>query len=189
MVIDSFKDLDGSLYRFQLGVNLKDPEKLDAFKAYIKEHYPDLKIVEMKDYVDDIKISIISIMIPITLIIITVFFVFTLLNIVNLVLTNNKEMQSAFGVMKAYGFTSGYILRRVLWKIGFLTIVGMGLSQIGDTIVNGPMYQSILSVDAYRTVYPATLYLLGGGFLIVMLITLLISLSIRKISPRDLMEE
>jgi len=188
-VSSAFSDVPKELYYTKVGINLNNPEELDLFKADLTKHFPHYKFETMLDFVDDIKVSIMSIMIPVTIIIIVIFLAFTLLNIINMVIMNNNEQKRNFGIMKAYGFTNGYIIRRNVYRISLLSALGLTIAATLDQLFTSEIFYAVLGVAAYKTDILGTTLLLGGGLVIIILITLLLSLSIKRISPKNLMEE
>ncbi|MGH4120824.1 ABC transporter permease [Clostridium sp.] len=185
----TLSDLPNKLYYTKVGINLKDPKKFNAFKADVKEHFPNYTLETMLDFVDDVKISIMSIMIPVTIIIIVIFLAFTLLNIVNMIIMSNNEQKRNFGIMKAYGFTNGYIIRRNVYRISILSALGLVCAASLNQLFSSNIYYAALGVAAYRTMPLETTILLASGLVIIIVITLLLSLPIKKISPKSLMEE
>ncbi|SEW35819.1 ABC transporter permease [[Clostridium] fimetarium] len=188
-VTSTFSDVPKELYYTKIGVNLKNPKDIDAFRADIKEHFSDYKFETMLDFVDDIKVSIMSIMIPVTIIIIVIFFAFTLLNIINIIVMNNNEQQRNFGIMKAYGFSNGYIIRRNVFRLSLLSALGLIIATILNLAFTHSIYYAVMSVNAYKTEAFETTILLVSGLSVIILITILLSLPIKKISPKKLMEE
>ncbi|MDO5293512.1 MAG: hypothetical protein Q4F05_12275 [bacterium] len=186
---DALSFLPEKDYRNMVGVQFTDPNKSAAFGEQIKAEFPDYKIITMLDLVDNIKVSVMQIMIPVTIIIIAMFFSFTLLNIINLILMNNSEQKTSFGILKAYGFTTGYIIRRNVIRIMLLSFLGLGISFLINGLLNKRLFHGILGVDAYITNMPETSLLLVGGFFIILAFSILLSLPIRKIAPKELMEE
>lgn len=188
-VTDSFTDYPQETYYTSIGVNLKHSDDKKAFEDDFKKSMPDYNCNTMKDIVDNIKQSVMSIMVPVTMIIIVIFFSFTLLNITNLIIMNNNEQQQNFGIMKAFGFTNSYIIRRNVIRIVLLSILGTCLALLLNFLFNAKIFEEILTVDAYETQPLLTGLYLTGGILIIIIITLLLSLSIRRISPKKLMEQ
>ncbi|HKL99375.1 MAG TPA: ABC transporter permease [Mobilitalea sp.] len=188
-VSSAFSEVPRELYYNRIGVNLKNPDDLEVFRAETKELFPDYTFETMLDFVDDVKVSIMSIMIPVTVIIIVIFFAFALLNIINMIIMNNNEQQRNFGIMKAYGFTNGYIIRRNVYKISILAALGLIIAATVDLLISSRIFYSVLGVAAYRTEPLETTILLVSGFGIIIATTILLSLSIKRISPKKLMEE
>lgn len=188
-VSDSFKGFPEESYNTSIGINLKEPSHAKAFENDFKKTFPDYRYGTMKDIVDNVKQSIMSIMTPVTMIIIGIFCSFTLLNIINLIIMNNYEQQKNFGIMKAFGFTNSYIIRRNVLRIVILSIIGILLSLLLNHLFNARIFQSILTVDAYQTKLIPTGLFIGIGLIVIVVITTLLSLTIRRISPKKLMED
>jgi len=188
-VTSTFSDVPKELYYTTVGVNLKNPKDVDAFRTDIKEHFSDYKFETMLDFVDDVKVSIMSIMIPVTTIIIVIFFAFTLLNIINMIVMNNNEQQRNFGIMKAYGFSNGYIIRRNVFRLSLLSALGLAIAAILNQVFTHSIYYAAMGVNAYKTEVFETTILLVCGLCVIITITILLSLPIKKNSPKKLMEE
>lgn len=187
----TFKELGIAPEKYQSNVViiLKDPKDIEAFKASVLKAYPTYSFITMSGMIEDIKDSIISIMVPITVLLIAVFFTFTLLNIANLIITNNNGLKHDFGIMKAFGFSTGYIIGRNASRVAILTGLGLLLSVLLDHCLSGLLFYNTLGVPAYCFYPVETFILLTGGFLLILFLTLLLSLPIRGITPRNLMEE
>ena len=95
-VTDSFTDYPQETYYTSIGVNLRHSNDKKAFEEDFKKSMPDYNCNTMKDIVDNIKQSVMSIMVPVTMIIIVIFFSFTLLNITNLIIMNTKQNNSNY---------------------------------------------------------------------------------------------
>lgn len=188
---DTFRELGISpeKYSSNVVIILNHPEDVEAFKESVLKEYPTYSFITMSGMIEDIKDSIISIMVPITVLLIAVFFTFTLLNIANLIITNNNNLRHSFGIMKAFGFSTGYIIRRNAFRIAILTVLGLSCSLLLDHFLSGPLFYNTLGVPAYCFYPLETILLLAGGLLLILLLTLLLSLPIRSITPKNLMEE
>lgn len=188
-VTDALAEFPEESYHTSIGINLKNPTDFKVFEDDFKNTFPDYRYGTMKDIVDNIKQSIMSVMTPVTMIIIGIFCSFTLLNIINLIIMNNNEQQKNFGIMKAFGFTNSYIIRRNVFRILILSIVGVLFALLLDQLFNARIFQSILTVDAYQTKLIPTGMFMGIGLIVITIISILLSLMIRHISPKKLMEE
>ncbi|WP_455715721.1 ABC transporter permease [Anaerosporobacter sp.] len=187
-VTEAFTEFPEENYNTSIGVNLKNPNDAKAFEKDFKNTFPDYRYSTMKDIVDNVKQSVMSIMTPVTMIIIGIFCSFTLLNIINLIIMNNHEQQKNFGIMKAFGFTNAYIIRRNVFRILILSITGTILALALNQFLNARIFLAILTVDAYQTKLVPTSIFIGTGLVVITIITILLSLEIRRISPKKLME-
>jgi putative ABC transport system permease protein len=187
----AFEDLGVAREKYynNVVVMLKNPDDIDAFEQSVLDQYPTYTFTTMSGIIDNIKDSIISIMVPIAIILIAVFFTFTLLNIANLITMNNKQLKRDFGIMKAFGFSTGYIIRRNTLRIGILATLGLGISLLIDHLLSGTLFYKTLGVPAYMFNVTGTCLLLAAGLAIIIGLTILLSLSIRRITPKNLMEE
>ncbi len=188
---DAFKELGiaPEKYMNNVVIMLNHSDDVEAFKQSVLAQYPNYSFITMSGMIEDIKDSIISIMVPITILLIVVFLTFTLLNIANLIITNNNSMKRDFGIMKAFGFSTGYIIRRSTFRIILLAGLGLMCSLLLNHFLSGPLFYGTLGVPAYCFYPMETLLLLAGGFSIILLLALLLSLPIRRITPKNLMEE
>ena len=176
-------------YLNSVPVLLKDKKDLEDFKKDLKDKFPDYEIKNISDYIGDVKNSIQAIMVPITIIIIVVFIMFTLLNIINLIVMNYKEQQRNYGIMKAYGFTTGYIIRKNFFRIGILAVVGLTISVVCNRIFTAKIFWKGLGCDGYNITQLYSSIFIIGGFLSIMIITGVLCYRIKKISPKELIEE
>jgi putative ABC transport system permease protein len=188
-VSDAFTDFPEESYNTSIGVNLKNSAEASAFEEDFKNTFPDYRYSTMKDIVDNVKQSVMSIMTPVTMIIIGIFCSFTLLNIINLIIMNNNEQQKSFGIMKAFGFTNGYIIRRNVYRILILSITGILFALLLNQLLNARIFLAILTVDAYQTKFAPTSIFIGIGLLVITITAILLSLEVYRISPKKLMEE
>lgn len=186
---DALTFLSEEQYHTLVGVNLKNPMDLDTFTTDIKQAFSDANVTTMKDMVDNIKVSVMQIMIPVTIIIIVIFFSFTLLNIINIILMNNAEQRRNFGIMKSFGFTTGYIIRRNVIRISLLSAIGIAFAFVLNELFNTRLFSAVLGVNAYKTEPLETILLLCSSIITITVLAILFSLPIRKTSPKELMEE
>lgn len=188
MMNDYYEDNDIK-YMYSAAVLLKDKDELEDFKEQIEKDYPQYEVKRISEYIGDVKESIQAIMIPVTVIIIVIFIIFTLLIITNLIIMNNKEQEKSYGIMKAYGFTTWYIVRRTLYRIGILSSLSLGISILINKLITSKLFWMGLGCDGFNLSIPYTLIFILSGFVIINLITIFLCSSIRKISPKKLMEE
>lgn len=126
---------------------------------------------------------------PICAVLFAAFAAFSILNIVNLIHTQTKENRRKYGILKAMGFTTGYICRE---NIASLTIQ-YGVAIIITIIINellSPFFFS-LACGVYYINKPIWLIatVVGVMYILILLITFIMLGTIRKIKPVELMEE
>ena len=176
-------------YLNTVAVLLKDKNDLENFKKDFNDHFSGYEIKKISEYIGGVKNSIQAIMIPVTIIIIIVFVAFTLLNIINLIIMNYKEQERNYGIMKAYGFTTGYIIRKNFFRIGILSILGLTISVICNRLFTAKLFWKGLGCDGYNITQLYSSIFIIGGLIIIMAITGGLCYKVKKISPKELMEE
>lgn len=177
------------IYKTGIAVCLKDKNDFDNFKKDLENKFENYKFKDVNDYIGDVRKSIQSILIPVTIIIIVIFLVFTLLNIINLIIMNNKDNRKNNGILKAYGFTNSYILRKEIAKISILSILGLSLATLLNKLFTRSLFWMGLGCDGYNVSLKYTSCLLIGGFALILIVTRIVNNSIKSISPKELMEE
>lgn len=155
-------------------------EWTDAFKGIDASEEMDMMIDTIKGVEDMIA--------PVTLVSIIVFIVFSLLNIVNLIIQNHADNRRQYGILKALGFSSGYITARSAWRIMLLSGVAAAVSLLLHLLLSARLF-TLAILDALSLAIPETLLMLGVLLTVLMLVTLLFCLPVKKITPRELMEE
>jgi putative ABC transport system permease protein len=145
--------------------------------------------VETLEMIHDATQGIKDMIVPVTLIMIVVFIVFSILNISNLLLQNHADNRKQYGILKALGFSTGYIAARNAWKIFLLSVFAAGAGFLLHILLSKGLFAEALQMDALDVAIPQTLLLLGGLLILLLAVTLLFCVPIRKITPLELMEE
>lgn len=188
-MMNSYFDNNNIKVKDCIAIYLNNKSDFDEFKNDIEENFNDYNVKKITEYIGDVKNSIQAIMIPVTIMIIVIFLMFTMLIITNLIITSNKQNEKNFGIMKAYGFTTGYIIRRNVFRIGILSAIGITLSVILNKLITAKVFWMSLGCDGFNMSIPYTVIFATLGYLVIILLTILLSAGIRKISPKELMEE
>ena len=188
-MMNSYFDNNNIKVKDCIAIYLNNKSDFDEFKNDIEENFNDYKVKKITEYIGDVKNSVQAIMIPVTIMIIVIFLMFTMLIITNLIITSNKQNEKNFGIMKAYGFTTGYIIRRNVFRIGILSAIGITLSVILNKLITAKVFWMSLGCDGFNMSIPYTVIFATLGYLVIILLTILLSAGIRKISPKELMEE
>ncbi|MGL4773708.1 MAG: ABC transporter permease, partial [Clostridium sp.] len=179
---------DDSL-NISVSVKLKNPKDFDEFKERLEGDMNGYTVNTVEDVTGDTKNSILSIMGPLTMVIIIVFLMFTLLNILNLTMMNLNAQRRNHGIMKAYGFTTGYIIKKNLFKNLILSVVGLLISYGMNEVLTRKLFWGIFGCDGYNKSNTLTFLLIVVGVVLILFITFVLLLSIKRITPKDLIEE
>ncbi len=171
-----------------LMVFLKDGASPDAFARELASEFEGIDASEKLDMIVDTVKSVQIMIAPVTLVLIFVFIAFSLLNIINLIIQNHADSRRQYGILKALGFSSGYITARSAWRIMLLSGVAACVSLLLHLLFSARLF-TLAILDALSLAIPETLLMLGVLLAVLMLVTLLFCLPVKKITPRELMEE
>ena len=155
----------------------------------LNREYSGVTAVKTLEMIHDATQGIKDMIVPVTLIMIIVFIVFSVLNISNLLLQNHADNRKQYGVSKALGFSTGYIAARSTWKISILSVIAAGAGFLLHILFSKGLFAAALQMDALDRAIPQTLLMLGGLLILLLAVTLLFCVPIRKITPLELMEE
>lgn len=182
--------LDNSYVPGKIFVKLKDKNDFDEFKDIIEDRYYGTSI---DDVIPDIKntlSSIEEIVNPVVLILVIAFIIFALINIFNLIISENKENRRAYGIMKSFGFTTGYICKKYVSKISIISLLSIILSLILNLVFSKKAFSLVLGgINGLTINYLKTFEIVIATFILIILVTILCCLPIKLISPKDLSEE
>lgn len=173
----------------EIAVNLKSPSDFAAFKNDVQNHFDTLTIEKQMSTVADSVVGVEQIINPVTAILVTVFILFSLLNIINLLLTAQLDSRKKFGVLKSLGFTTGYICRQTFYKTFILSVVSIAVALGLHFAVSAKLFAALIKVDGYINSPELLTIAIVGIFAMIMIISMIFCIPLRKISPVELMEE
>lgn len=126
---------------------------------------------------------------PICTVLFVSFAVFSILNIVNLLHTQNKENCRKYGILKAMGFTTGYICRENIISITIQYAVALVVTILLNEWLSPILFSLACGVRYICKPMWLTAAVGGAMYVVIMIITLLMLQTVRKIKPVELMEE
>lgn len=170
-------------------IQLKPGTDKDIFIKDMEAASPNIIFDTKLQMVDDIAKGIVDMTGPMSAVLILIMFLFSLLNIVNLVIMDNTDNRRSYGIMKALGFKTSYLMKKAVIRIAILTLLGMGISMGLYAALSGPIFKATLSVNSFIYDYPASIAIICSMLLLTIAATLISCLSVRTISPAELMEE
>jgi putative ABC transport system permease protein len=168
---------------------LKDHISYEKFEKDFKAHFTDSKIYKDFKFIEQEERTVNEIAVPICIVIFAAFSAFSILNIINVIYTQNHENRRKYGILKAMGFTTGYLCRETMLSLTMESVVAIFITVILHEILS-PVIFSLAS--GIRYIYKPiwlTVIVCVGIYLIIMMITMIMLLTIRKITPVELMEE
>lgn len=184
------KEIRNNLNNLNINITLKDKNDYEEFKEDYKQKYEVCSIDTCPSLIATASKSVIEIVIPVTTIILLGILLFSILNIVNLIIMNNTDNRRNNAIIKSLGFSNIYILKRTLYRIMLL----IGISSLVGFILNSTISKNLfklamMGIDGL--IIPngeviSTIVFIGiltiGSSIISMF-------SIRKISTVELIEE
>jgi Predicted ABC-type transport system involved in lysophospholipase L1 biosynthesis, permease component len=170
-------------------IKLKDKSSFSVLKKDLETNFPNAQLekinISLKNAADTVK----DLAAPITIVFVVVFFLFSLLNIINLLLMNNIENRRQFGILKALGFTNGYIFLQNILRILLLSCVAILLAQVLHGIISRPIFMITGGIDAMESPLGVNIKITLGTLGALLLTAVLLTLPLRKIVATELMEE
>ncbi|MDD5934882.1 MAG: ABC transporter permease [Clostridiales bacterium] len=188
MTVDAMKALNAEYKAGNCYVQLKENEEFIEFKSDLENKFSDLSVDRewsaLKSAVDAIEKMLTSVM----AIMLIVFILFVVIAIINVLVLTIHSKYRQYGILKSLGFTTRYIISQNICYITILLGAATVISLVIHLLFSKYLFSRIV-IDAL--VYTASLpYLcLFGSILLIMIITILFSLPIKKITPVSLMEE
>lgn len=170
-------------------VTLKNGVDFKEFKTSMENAMNGISVDEKYNALQTAVRSIEKMLLSIFTILIIVFVSFAAINVINVLqmqMTNNRRQ---YGIMKAMGFTSGYMIRQNLWKFMLLTSVSSAIATAIHYAAFIKVMDSFLGVYGFSNDTLASVMLILGVHLLVFIVTILLSIPIKKIKPKELMEQ
>ena len=168
---------------------LKNKEDYTLFEEEFEQTFEMSYLIKELSFVEPTVKSLNLISNPITSALVMIFVLFSIINIVNLLWMNNIEYRRQYGILKAMGFTSRDICMQSLSKITLLSSVAVIFTVILHLTVSPILFFSVIKVKAFETAPLLFTIVVSLLFLVVLFVTLLFALPLKKISPTELMEE
>lgn len=172
-----------------VAIHLKHPEDFEMFQKDIQKHFKTMTVErQYSELAEELK-SISDLTSPITEILIAVFILFSLLNIVNLLLTIQLDNRGKFGILKSLGFTTGYICKMNLSRTILLSLISIGLAVAMQLFISPAFFYLLIGVNGLSCNPVILALLIVSVFVMILFISILFCIPLRRISPVDLMEE
>lgn len=184
-----FKELGFTVNYDTILVFLKDHVSYENFVEKFEQNVEKCHIYKDFNFVEREGDTVREIANPICGLLFMAFMAFSILNIVNLVHTNMKENRRKYGILKAMGFTTGYICRENIFSLLIQYAVAIVITILLNEWLSPILFS--LACGVRYICKPAWLVaaVAAGIFVILMTITLCLLQSVKKIQPVELMEE
>lgn len=169
-------------------ITLKDLDKQDTFCSELEDEFDGITVGDEWFAVKNAMVATRQMLLGISVILIITVLIFVVLNLSMVLFIEGIDRRKEYGIMKALGFTNTFIAMKsvsknlIIASISIVIALIIHLSttreklgeQIIDAFVDSPLLLCLVVV---------------GFFGITYLVTRLITLGIKKISPTELMEE
>jgi putative ABC transport system permease protein len=189
MILDKDMSSCDSKYRpTRAYVRLESIDDFSKFKTEIEDKFPGVSVDDNWPTISNAVAAIEKMLVSIAYIFLCVFIIFAMLNTIIVITMDLNNSKRKYGIQKSLGFTTSYMIQQNLWKYSIIT----GISVIVATIVHKAIsakYMGMMVINAFvdNNLWLA-IYIIG--FVVVSIgVAWLLSLSIKKITPVDLMEE
>ncbi|WP_250672786.1 FtsX-like permease family protein [Paraclostridium ghonii] len=170
-------------------VKLKNIDDYENLKKDIDNKFDSIIIDKVYEALKDAASQVVETSVPISIILLVGVLIFGIVNIVNILITNNLDNRRNYGIMKSLGFTSQYIKRRNNYRIMILAVVG-ALIGVGITrFTSSKLLEIALGFNIFDFNTSMTLGLVGITFVLIILTMYICNKSINKISTVDLIKE
>jgi putative ABC transport system permease protein len=186
---DDLKSYGESIAVDSIAVDLKNPSDFNAFKIDVQNHFKTITIEQQYSEISDSAVGVEEMTSPVTEILVIVFILFSLINILNLSLTQQLDNRRKFGILKSLGFTTGYICRQNLYETILLSLVSIVLALSIHFAFSAKMFDALVGVNTLVNNAQLLSVLIAAIFAMIIIISMMFCISLRKISPVDLMEE
>jgi putative ABC transport system permease protein len=170
-------------------VYLNNPKDYGIFRQDVMTHFDNVNVEEINDEIRTAASSVVDMLTPVCNILIVIFILFSLVNIINLLALENLNNRRQFGILKSLGFSTRYICLKFVSKTMVLTLFSILLAFAGATLSMRGFYHLISGIDSFVFSVLNTGILVAAIVMAILFITLMFCLPLRKIKPRDLMEE
>jgi putative ABC transport system permease protein len=172
-----------------LFVYLNDAKDYSAFRKEITTQYKDVSIEVINEEIKTAALSVVDIAKPVCFLLTIVFILFSVINIINLLALESLNNRRQFGILKSLGFSDRYICLKFIWKTMLLTIFSILLAIGIYAAALRKCFQLSVGINGLVTSYPNTGLLILIIVALIFLITIMFCLPLRRITPKDLMEE
>lgn len=189
MQADDYKELGYDADYETMLVFLKDGVDYDSFADDFDKNVDKSHICRDFNFIEREGDTVSEIANPICAVLFAAFAAFSILNIVNLIHTQTKENRRKYGILKAMGFTSGYICRENIISFTIQYAVAVLFTVILNEWLSPILFSIACGVNYICK--PAWLVAAVAGAICVVLmgITLIMLRTVKNIKPVELMEE
>jgi len=167
---------------------LNSKDNFENLKLDIESRFADVAVDQEWFAIQNSTESIQYMIMSISMLLLISFVVFSMLNVAIVLSLDMKNWRRKFGIMKSLGFNANYIIRQNGIKYLIIAIV----SSVFSLFLHGLFSQKIIAalvLDAFSSSIKLVALITLSFIVLIEMTTYIISSSVRKISPLELMEE
>lgn len=168
-------------------INLNNKDDFENIKKDLEDKFDYITVDKTLPAAQDAVVAIKSLSLKITSIILGGIIAFSMITVVNTVMSINADNRKNYGIMKAQGFSSSYIRSRCLYRIMILSftgaIIGLGINLISSRAILKAMLDG---VNGYVFSLTGTGLGILGLMLVTVISTILSCRAIKKVSTTEL---
>lgn len=188
MTKDAMSSINEDYTPYMAFVTLDDGTSFSSFQDDITEEFSEISADEHWFAIDTALGATKTMLVNISVILVSVFLIFTLLSLSIVTSINIENKVREGGIMKSLGFTSGYIMRTNIWSSLITAMFGIILALTVHLASSKPILATFM-VDAFENPYGLIAAYIGVELLLTVILTFFMNRRTSKASPKILMEE
>lgn len=169
-------------------VCLNSKKDIDLFKKDMETRFPGVSVDDNWNAIENSVASIELMLTSVSSILVGVFIIFSLLNTTIVITMDLKNQRRKYGILKSLGFTTSYMIRQNLCKYSIIIGISIVIATALHKLISARLF-GVMVIDAFRDNNLMLTALVAGFALISIMVAWLLSRSIKKITPIELMEE
>lgn len=170
-----------------VAVKLRSPGAYPAFANRMRQ-FKNTTVGHQPDIAQSVS-GVSTLIQPVFTLMVVIFALFSLLNIVNLLLTSQIDNRRKIGILKALGFSNAYIGLQNVWKVLLPAIISGVIAFALHCTLSPWLCYEIMRIHGFLPNITGTVWLLAFLLALVLGLALLFNIPLRRISPVELMDE
>lgn len=188
MTVSAMEEINEDYNPYMAFINLSDGVSIDDFSEEITEKFSEISVDENWFAIDTALGATRTMLLDISLILILVFVVFTVISLSIVISINLENKLREGGILKALGFTKGYLMRMNIYSSLITAMLGIICAFILHMSTSKFML-SMFMVDAFTNPMGIILIYITIEIILSVIVTVMMNRKVCDVSPKILMEE
>ncbi len=188
MTVSAMEEINEDYSPYMAFINLADGVSIDHFSEEITEKFSEISVDENWFAIDTALGATRTMLLDISLILVLVFLVFTVISLSIVLGINLENKMREGGILKALGFTKGYLMRMNIYSSLITAMLGILCALILHLSTSKFMLSTFM-VDAFTNPMGIILIYLAAEIVLSVIVTILMNRKVCNVSPKILMEE